>query len=54
MRKFPGSRGNFSFNRVEHDEAEYRSQKPEARREKAGFLATDYHPDPQSFAEASR
>jgi hypothetical protein len=35
MRKFPGGRGNFRFNRVEHGDEEYRIQKPEARKEKA-------------------
>jgi hypothetical protein len=34
VREFPGGSGNFRFNRFKHGGGEYRSWKPEARREK--------------------
>jgi hypothetical protein len=34
MREFPGGVGNVGFDRFEHGGGEYRSRKPEARKEK--------------------
>lgn len=39
MREFPGGAGNFHFDRIKHGGGEYRSRKPEARRENGGIFS---------------